>query len=107
MKSAINECWIKDVKYGRASFLNAMIVGMKIMIAINIEWIGPRCTINGTSKSMSGATERDNMRGMLTLVFVKWAVNFAVKYPRAKWPIAYNLLPCFKCLACRLHMETH
>lgn len=107
MKSAINECWIKDVRYGRAFFLNRIIVGMKMMIAVSIEWVGPRCSMNGISRSMSGITERDNMRGMLTCVFVKWAVNFAVKYPRAKWPMAYILLPCFRWLACVLHVETH
>lgn len=40
--------------------------------------------MNGISKSMSGATERAKIIGMLTLVSVKCAVNLAVKYPKAK-----------------------
>lgn len=104
MKSPSNECWIKAVRYGSALFLNGMIIGIKMMIAIKIEWSGPRCSMNGISKSMSGATERAKIIGMLTFVLVKCAVNLAVKYPKAKWPTAYDLFPpilLFSVLQCK------
>lgn len=98
MKSPINECWIKAIKYGSASFLDRMIIGMKMIIAIKIEWDGPRCWMNGVSRSTSGATERARIIGKLTFVLVKCAVNLAVKYPKAKWPTAYDLIPPFQLL---------
>jgi len=66
---------------------------MNMMIAINTEWKGPRCSTSGISKSMSGITERVKTMGTLTLVLVMCPINFADRYPKAKWPTAYDFIP--------------
>lgn len=62
------------------------------MIAIIIEWKGPRCSTYGINMSMSGITESVKMRGMFILVLVACAVNLPKTYPRAKCPTA-NVFP--------------
>lgn len=62
-------------------------------IVVKIEWNGPRCSTNGINRSISGATERVRTSGTLIFVFVKFPANFAVRYPKAKWPMAYDLIP--------------
>jgi hypothetical protein len=42
---------------------------------------------------MSGITERVKTTGTLTLVLVMCPINFADKYPKAKWPTAYDFIP--------------
>jgi len=64
-------------------------IGMNTIVAIMIEWKGPRCTTYGIKMSTSGITESRKIRATLTLVFVALDVSLARMYPRAKWPTAY------------------
>jgi hypothetical protein len=63
-------------------------IGMKTIIAAIIECVGPRCSRNGISISMSGMTESVITRGMFSFVFVACAVNLQSIYPNAKCPTA-------------------
>lgn len=76
-------------------------IGMKIIVAVIIEWDGPRCSMMGVSSmSMSGITESVRMSGMLILVFVACAVNLLRMYPEAKCPIANDLFSSFFVFRC-------
>jgi hypothetical protein len=62
MKSPINECDAKDVKYENPR-LYLMIMGKKIKIATKILWVGPLCSTKGIKRSMSGIIETINIIG--------------------------------------------
>lgn len=64
--------------------MNAMNVSMT-------EWVGPRCSINGIKRSMSGITESVRTKGMLSSVFSNFAEILLRMYPNARWPTANDL----------------
>jgi len=91
MKSLINECWIKAARYGNISLRQTTNNGRKIIVAVIIEWVGPRCSKKGSIISISGATESVRIKGMFIFVFVASAVSLLRMYPRAKCPTANDL----------------
>lgn len=86
-RSPSSECWIKDAKTGAAGFLYTRKIGMKTIVCIMIEWVGPRCS-SPMRKSMSGRSETRKSRGMLIFAFKSLDVAFPVRYPRATCPTA-------------------
>jgi len=66
-------------------------IGVKIMMAIMIEWKGPLCWTKGINMSMSGMTESMKTRGILSFVLVVCDVNLLKVYPKAKCPTANDL----------------
>jgi len=52
------------------------------------EWVGPRCSKLGISRSMSGRVEARNRRGMFAFTFRSFDEIFPERYPRAKCPTA-------------------
>lgn len=59
-------------------------IGMKAMDAIMIECVGPRCSMNGISMSMSGMTDSVRATGMLSFVFSSFAEVLLEMYPNAR-----------------------
>jgi len=87
-KSPRMECWINATKYGAALFPKSQKVGKERRERKIREWVNPRCSSPGISRSMSGMTEATNNRGMFKLTFRSLDVAFPVTYPKAKCPIA-------------------
>ena len=65
--------------------------GIKAMNASMTEWVGPRCSINGIKRSISGITESVRTNGMLSSVFNSFAEALLRIYPNARWPTANDL----------------
>lgn len=65
--------------------------GIKIINAVTIECVGPRCSRNGITRSMSGIMDNAKTRGMLISVFRSFADALPRTYPRARWPTANDL----------------
>ena len=62
---------------------------MKISMEMMSEWVGPRCSKAGISRSMSGMMEARKRRGMFTFRLRSLSVAFPVRYPSARCPTAY------------------
>ena len=92
------------VKYGRAFLWYRANIGMNIMDAVMIEWVGPSWSIFGISKSMSGMTESVRIRATLALVFVALEVSLANMYPRVRWPTAYVEVSSVILICCHLRI---
>jgi acetone carboxylase gamma subunit len=88
-------------KKGIAFLWNRAKIGMKIIIAIIIECVGPRCLRNGINKSMSGMTDNIVIIGMLIFVLRNFAEALPEIYPNAKWPTANDLFSSdYHCSTC-------
>ena len=59
------------------------------------EWVGPRCSRPGITRSMSDMTDASNSNGTFTFIFISLDVAFPHKYPMAKCPTAY--VDCSSC----------
>jgi len=68
-------------------------MGMKSRQKTITECIGPRCSRPGTSRSMSGSTDMRNIKGMFMFTFRILDAVFPVRYPRARCPTAYMVVP--------------
>ena len=62
-----------------------------------IECVGPLCFSPGINKSMSGIIESANSIGTFTFTCANFDVAFPERYPIAKCPTAYIVIP-FMCL---------
>ena len=65
-----------------------MKTGMKNRDATIMEWVGPRCSMPGIIRSMSGIMEQKSMSGMFILTFVNFDKDFPAMYPKARCPTA-------------------
>lgn len=85
----MRECWVRATKYGVAFFPYRMKMGTKMRMEMISEWVGPRCSKPGISRSMSGKMEAKKRRGMLSSRLRILLEAFPVRYPKAKCPTAY------------------
>ena len=76
-----------------ALFLKSMKMGMKSRQKTITECIGPRWCRPGISRSMSGSTDMRNIKGMFIFTFRILDAVFPVRYPRARCPTAYMVVP--------------
>ena len=68
-------------------------MGRKSRLNSIAECIGPRWYRPGISRSMSGSTDMRNSKGMFMFTFRILDAVFPDRYPRARCPTAYIVVP--------------